>query len=48
MGFTITLGTKKEQFEKKVTLLSLIQDDDPLKKQYVCAKVNNRVREIDI
>jgi uridine kinase len=46
MGFTITLGTKKEQFEKKVTLLSLIQDDDPLKKQYVCAKVNNRVREL--
>jgi uridine kinase len=45
MPFTIKYNGKSEQFDKKVALLDLIKDTDP-NHRYVCAKVNNRVREL--
>lgn len=43
MEFTITINGKQKKYEKKVSLLTLI-DGDP--KKYVCAYVNNRMREL--
>lgn len=43
MPFTIKLNNKTLQFEKKVRLSSLIEDEE---KQYFIAKVNNRLREL--
>ena len=45
MPFTIKFNGKSMQFDKKVALLDLIKDTDP-DHRYVCAKVNNRVREL--
>jgi uridine kinase len=45
MPFTIKFNGKSMQFDKKVALLDLIKDSDP-DHRYVCAKVNNRVREL--
>lgn len=45
MSFTIHYLGESKTFEKKVTLLDLIKEKDP-ERQYVAAKVNNRVREL--
>jgi len=45
MSFTITYNGKTETFEKKVALSELIKDGDP-QFNFICAKVNNRVREL--
>ncbi len=44
MSFTLKIGHEEKRFEKKVSLLSLLKEDE--KKKYFCAKVNNRVREL--
>lgn len=43
-GFTLSFLGKKETFQKKVKLLDLIPEEH--KKEYFCAKVNNRIREL--
>ena len=43
MSFTLTFNGQTKQFDKKVKLLSLIEDPD---KNYICCLVNNRVREL--
>ena len=43
MTFTLNYLGKTREFEKKVRLLDLIEGDP---KAYVCARVNNRVREL--
>lgn len=45
MKFTISYLGKKETFDKKTCLLDLIKDIDP-EKNYIAAKVNNRVRDL--
>ena len=42
MSFTLKYQGQEKSFEKKVALRDLV--DDP-KKEFVCAKVNNRIRE---
>ncbi|MFA6620425.1 MAG: hypothetical protein WCS90_04780 [Bacilli bacterium] len=46
MQFTVTLNGKKQKFEKKIQALDLISSQDIKKKEYICAKINNRVREL--
>jgi uridine kinase len=46
MSFKVKFNGKEETFEKKVSLLSLIEKE-PDARQYICAKVNNRVRELN-
>ena len=43
MSFTLKYQGQEKSFEKKVALRDLV--DDP-KKEFVCAKVNNRIREL--
>ncbi|HOH68233.1 MAG TPA: nucleoside kinase [Bacilli bacterium] len=43
MAFTLKFHDQEKSFDKKVALLDLV--DDP-KKEFVCAKVNNRIREL--
>ena len=43
MAFTLKFQDQEKSFDKKVTLLDLV--DDP-QKEFVCAKVNNRIREL--
>lgn len=43
MTFTLNYLGKTREFEKKVRLLDLIEGDP---KAYICARVNNRVREL--
>ncbi len=45
MPFTLKINGEEKRFEKKVSLLSLLDEED--KKKYYCAKVNNRVRELN-
>jgi hypothetical protein len=45
MSFTVKFNGKEVVFEKKVALLDLIKDDADCR-QFICAKVNNRVREL--
>src|SRR5574344_2075417 len=47
MQFTVNINEKSLRFDKKVALLDLIDAKDPLKKDYVCARVNNRLRELN-
>lgn len=47
MAFEITTFGKKLSFEKKITLLDLLKQLDMDNKHYICAKVNNRVRELN-
>jgi hypothetical protein len=47
MSFKVKFNGKEETFEKKVSLLSLIEKE-PDARQYICAKVNNRVRELNL
>ncbi len=47
MAFEITTFGKKLSFEKKITLLDLLKQLDMDDKRYICAKVNNRVRELN-
>ncbi len=44
MSFTLKFNHGQKEFERKVSLLSLLKEDE--KKKYFCAKVNNRVREL--
>jgi uridine kinase len=46
MQFTLKYNGKETKFEKKVALLDLIDPKDEKKRDYVAAKVNNRVREL--
>jgi uridine kinase len=46
MKFTVNFNGKSKEYEKKVSLLDLLDENDPKKMDYVCAKVNNRVREL--
>lgn len=43
MAFTLKFHDQEKSFDKKVALLDLV--DDP-QKEFVCAKVNNRIREL--
>ena len=43
MSFIIKLGDKTLNFDKKVSLQSLIENED---KEFIVAKVNNRIREL--
>lgn len=43
MAFTLKYQGNEKSFEKKVALLDLVADP---KKEFVCAKVNNRIREL--
>ncbi len=45
MPFTVKINGEERRFEKRVSLLSLLNEED--KKKYFCAKVNNRVRELN-
>ncbi len=45
MPFTLKINGEEKHFEKRVSLLSLLKEED--KKKYICAKVNNRVRELN-
>lgn len=45
MSFTIKFNKQEKTFEKKIALLDLIKDQ-PDCRSYICAKVNNRVREL--
>jgi len=45
MSFTVKFNGKEVVFEKKVALLDLIKNDADCR-HYICAKVNNRVREL--
>ena len=42
--FTVCFLNKKKEFDHKVKLLDLLPDEN--KKDYLCAKVNNRIREL--
>ncbi len=44
MKFKVTYFDKVEEYEKKVKLLDLLPLDN---KEYICARVNNRVRELN-
>ena len=43
MSFKLTVSGKDKVFEKKVRLVDLIENDD---KSIICARVNNRLREL--
>ncbi len=45
MSFKVNYLGKEAAFEKKVSLIDLLKNEDPERK-YVAAKVNNRVREL--
>jgi len=45
MSFTVKFNGKEKTFEKKIALLDLIKDE-PNCRDFICAKVNNRVREM--
>lgn len=47
MSFTVTCHGKKENYEKKVALLSLLTKEELAKKDIIAAKVNNRVRDLN-
>ena len=44
MQFTLNYLNTTKAFNKNVRLLDLIPEED--KKKYICARVNNRVREL--
>lgn len=46
MAFTVTLNGKSKTYEKKIQALDLIDPKDPKKKEFIAAKINNRVREL--
>lgn len=41
--FTLKINGEEKTFDKKVELLTLVDDPD---KKFICAKVNNRIREL--
>ena len=43
-NYKVSAFNKEFTFNKKVSLLSLLSEED--KKKYLCAKVNNRIREL--
>ena len=43
-NFVVSVFNKKITFNKKISLLSLLEEGE--KKKYLCAKVNNRIREL--
>lgn len=45
MSFTLKFGGSDHVYEKKICILSLIPEEE--KFNYVCARVNNRVRELN-
>jgi hypothetical protein len=45
MSFTVKFNGQEKTFEKKIALLDLIKDE-PNCRDFICAKVNNRVREM--
>ncbi|MBP5091087.1 MAG: hypothetical protein J6328_00800, partial [Bacilli bacterium] len=45
MSFKLKYLGEERTFEQKVRLLDLIKDKDP-NREYICARVNNRVREL--
>ncbi|MBQ7994649.1 MAG: nucleoside kinase [Bacilli bacterium] len=48
MGFTVKINDKEMKYEKRVSLLTLLNElPEEDKKKYICAKVNNRVRELN-
>ena len=46
MSFKVKINNEEKTFAKKVMLLSLLSEEEKAKKDIVCAKVNNRVREL--
>ncbi len=44
--FKVKLGNVEKEFDKKVSVLSLLSDEQRANKTIICAKVNNRVREL--
>lgn len=47
MSFTVTINEEKRTFEKKTSLVSLLSPEELARKEIICAKVNNRVRELN-
>ena len=45
MKFIVSWMGNKKEFSKKIRLIDLLGDSDP-EKNFICAKVNNRVREL--
>lgn len=46
MAFTISIGNTTKTFEKRVALLDLLTEEEKEEKTYICAKVNNQVRDL--
>lgn len=44
--FTIKIGNVNKEFDKKVAVLDLLSEEQKADKSIVCAKVNNRIREL--
>lgn len=45
-AFKITINGKTQEFEKKVQILDLLSEEERKNKDIICAKVNNRIREL--
>lgn len=46
MTFKVKFNGQEKTYEKKVALLELLTEEDKAKKVFLCAMVNNRVREL--
>lgn len=46
MSFTLKINGEEMEFDKKTSLLSLLSEEEREEKNILCAKVNNRVREL--
>ena len=44
--FTVKIGNVSKEFDKKVAVLDLLSEEQKADKSIVCAKVNNRIREL--
>lgn len=44
--FKVKIGNEEKEFDKKVSILALLNDEQRAEKKIICAKVNNRVREL--
>ncbi len=44
--FKVTMNGETRVFDKKVALLDLLTEEEKNEKNIICAKVNNRVREL--
>lgn len=45
-NFKININGETKEFEKKIAVLDLLNDEQKKEKRFICAKVNNRIREL--